>query len=108
MLVEAFSRVTYAGSSSGTNCVLREMGPGVGLGVGSRAAVGRGVGVVIGAAVGAGVLSGTGDVAFGATAGADVVEAGAVEGAVVAVAEALLFCGSGVAAGTGVGFGDSA
>jgi len=54
--VDAFSRVTYAGSSRGTNWVWRVMGPGVGRGVGMGIAVGRGVGVAVGAVT---------DVAFG-------------------------------------------
>ena len=40
MFGDAFSRFTYAGSSSGMNRVLREMSPGVGLGVGSGVTVG--------------------------------------------------------------------
>lgn len=71
MLLEAFSRETYAGSSSGTKFVLREIGPGVGRGVGA------GIGVVVGGvfvavgtavAVGTGVLSASGT----ATTGVDV------------------------------------
>ena len=51
MLALAWSRLTYFGSSSGTNWVCRLMGPGVGRGVGARGtwvAVGSGVGLAVG------------------------------------------------------------
>jgi len=67
MLPEAFSRVTYAGSSSGTNWVWRVMGPGVGRGVGcarGTISVAAGVGVDWGVDVfGAGDSVGVGFVA---------------------------------------------
>ena len=59
ILALAWSRVTYAGSSRGTNWVFRLMGPGVGRGVGttgtfisgSLVTITSGTGVVVGSPV---------------------------------------------------------
>lgn len=79
IFVDAFSRATYFGSSSGTKLVWRLIGPGVGLGVGGTdgtLTVGCWVGVAVGAAAGlvaAGAMVGGRAVAVGFEEDGDVV-----------------------------------